>query len=159
MLSCTLAAPSWAELLFSSSCSVPVALAIDHSRPSEYEEANHETTPAASTAATARPISTGLTRRPPIGLLWAVRASSSGWAWRTKSTTTAVMRPSMAPMARWIGSISSRKVPNGSSLTPERVVWSTTAKAPICRPMIEAARLPPTMRQGAGLASLPTIGR
>ena len=57
-------------------------------------------------------------------------------------------------MARWMGCISATKAPKGSSVMPERLVSSTTEKAPSCsvtmQPMIEAA----TMR--ARCAPLPS---
>ena len=70
---------------------------------------------------------------------------SSGRDSYTKHRTAEVIRPSTRPIARWMGCIRARKALKGSSVIPERVVSSTTEKAPSCRvtmqPMIEAAMM------------------
>ena len=61
------------------------------------------------------------------------------------SSTAEVMRPSTRPMARWMGCIRAQNAPKGSSVIPERLVSSTTEKAPNCsvtmQPMREAAMM------------------
>ena len=58
-------------------------------------------------------------------------------------------------MARWMGCISATKAPKGSSVMPERLVSSTTEKAPSCsvttQPMTDAA----TIRSRTALAPSP----
>ena len=50
------------------------------------------------------------------------------------------MRPSIRPMARWIGCMMPRKVPKGSSVMPERLVSTQTEKAPSCSVMMQPSR-------------------
>ena len=42
------------------------------------------------------------------------------------------MRPSIRPMARWMGCMMAQNAPNGRSVMPESVVSSTTENAPSC---------------------------
>ena len=47
--------------------------------------------------------------------------------------------PSPMPIARWMGSMKSRKRPNGRAVMPEATVSAVTASAPSSSPATDAA--------------------
>lgn len=69
---------------------------------------------------------------PVVSPLMRTSRNSSGRASWRNSSTAAVMRPSIRPMARWIGCMMAQNAPNGRSVMPESVVSSTTENAPSC---------------------------
>ena len=117
-----------------------------HSSPSGLPLANRLSPPPTTSATIARIPTVALSERlgcsiPDAASLTSRR--SSGRESKTKQSTADVISPSIRPIARWIGCISPMNAPNGSSVIPDRLVSSTTEKAPSCsvttHPMMDAA--------------------